>query len=509
MILRDFTWPTPCRINMWGDTEMRHVNFIKVLGLAGFSLLTACSSGFQAMNKPFSSLNGVGDLTNDIVNQAPKINCVMTNGATGATREIHTISEQDTFFSVLPRAGETLSLDCSSTSDENQNDLTFAIDTDYSPDAPNFVALSEVSSINLTAAGSYSYAIQATDKEGLKRVKTFTLVVQCQNDVIPAVDVAGISVVGTGTLNYFNYSVSAAAVTGGDGFEYSWDFNGDGVFDPFSMTSTDTWSATSSANDVFTIFANQRKIALKVRNSCQFETVVYADVNFSIPNIDRTAVAQAVPMGYHYIQADVRGRSGTVATDQRRNGDLIVTQMPSTPVKRVKCDYNYNRAGQKAGFNLYGMNWYNNGSEANFANVFLHGMSIKLTGIPDTGAASEQTYNQSHGVQLASISYDVSAADDGLPHETFNSIQTACTVEVTIVRAQPVAPCADGLKAEADFADLSAIQIYGEFNCPSIRNTANTASVAAENGKFFCEVAPSNQCIGGGGGGGGTPPPEQ
>jgi len=489
---------------------MRHANIIKVLGLMGVSLLTACSSGFEAMNKPFSSINGVGDLTNDIVNQAPKINCVMTNAATGATREIHTISEQDTFFSVLPRAGESLSLDCSSTSDESQSDLTYAIDMNYNPDAPNFTPLSAISSINLTAAGSHSFAIQATDKEGLKRVKTFTLVVQCQNDVIPAVDVAGISVVSNGTLNYFNYSVSAAAVTGGDGFEYSWDYNGDGVFDPYSMLSTDTWSTSSSADNVYTIFANQRKIALKVRNNCQFETVVYADINFDIPNIDRTAAAQAVPKGYHYIQADVRGGSGTVTTDQRRNGDLIVTQMPSTDVKRVKCDYNYKRTAQKAGFTLYGMNWYNKGSEANFANVFLHGMSIQLTEIPDTGASGEQTYSsQSQGVKLSSISYDVSAADDGLPHETFNSIQTPCTVEVTIVRAQPVAPCAAGQQESADFADQSAIQIYGEFNCPSIRNTAGTASVAAQNGKFFCEVAPSNQCIGGGGGGGGTPPPEQ
>jgi len=33
--------------------------------------------------------------------------------------------------------------------------------------------------------------------------------------------------------------------------------------------------------------------------------------------------------------------------------------------------------------------------------------------------------------------------------------------------------------------------------------------VAANNGKFFCEVAPVNQCVGGGGGGGGIPPPKQ
>lgn len=491
---------------------MRHSKLVTIAGLISISFITGCSAGFKPSTEHFASESGVGDLTNDIVNQAPRINCVLTDiTAGGMTRNLHTISEQDTFFSVPPRAGDALSLDCSATSDEDKNSVEYFIDMDYDPAAPDFVSLPAVSGMVLSqdAAGSHAVAIKAVDKEGLARIKTFTLVVQCQTDVYPDVDESAISVVRAGDLNFFNYSVNPAAVTGGDGFEYSWDFNGDGVYDPVSLASTNTWSSSSNANNIYTIFASQRKIGLKVRNSCQFETVVYATVNFDIPNIERTAAAQATPKGYHYIQADVRAVSGATSADQRRNGDLIVTQMPSSNVKRVKCDYNFKRNGQKAGFHLYGMNWYNKGGEADFANTYLHGMSINLNGIPDTGAAGEQTYNQSHGVSLASISYDVSAAEDGLPHETFNNIRTACTIEVSIVRAQPVAPCAAGQTAAADFADQSAIQIYGEFNCPNIRNTGGNANVAAQNGKFFCEVAPSNQCIGGGGGGGGTPPPEQ
>ncbi|MCB0366650.1 MAG: hypothetical protein KDD68_14745, partial [Bdellovibrionales bacterium] len=63
-------------------------------------------------------------------------------------------------------------------------------------------------------------------------------------------------------------------------------------------------------------------------------------------------------------------------------------------------------------------------------------------------------------------------------------------------------PCTTNT-GQVEFTPSSATVIYGEFNCPSLTNSLTGTAVGANNGKFFCEVAPQNQCIGGGGGGGG------
>ncbi|MBK8203361.1 MAG: hypothetical protein IPK68_13895 [Bdellovibrionales bacterium] len=281
-------------------------------------------------------------------------------------------------------------------------------------------------------------------------------------------------------------------------------------------SSGSTWIDSADANNVYSIFASaasqDRKAFLRVRNACNLESdTVSVDLPDELPNIERTLAAQAVPKPYYYLQADISGlgsQSETTSMFQRVNGPYLATQYPGEAYHRVICTYDFRTLAGKARFSIQGFNWYQGDNSVELSDEFLHGMEIKLNNIPDNGGQAAQTYNQSAGVRLSSALYKVSAASDGLVSENYNRIDTACAVEITIERAEGMQPCSENV-GQVAFEPQSATILYGEFNCPSLTNTRTNRATAAKNGKFFCEVAPVDQCVGGGGGGGGVPPREQ
>ena len=143
-------------------------------------------------------------------------------------------------------------------------------------------------------------------------------------------------------------------------------------------------------------------------------------------------------------------------------------------------------------------NYYKEGTE------FLHGLEIQVRDIQDNGGAALQTFTNAN---LAVASYRASAADDGIVSEIYNR-NSQCSVVIRVRRAEGVVPCAAGQTSQAEIS-APAVIILGEYSCPNLRDSNTLESVRLNNGKFFCEVAPINQCVGGGGGGGGVPPPEQ
>lgn len=480
------------------------MNRIKLAIICSVVGLTACGSNMKSASTTANQI--ASNLDPGAIQQAASINCSINNQSQpGQVQEIHTLDSMDTFFSANPKQGDNLAFDCSGTTDDGGG-VTFAIDTAYDPANPHFTPLTgDNFNLNMGTTGANTIAIQATDGEGLVRIKTFTVIVQCPTAVSPVLNVAGVHVTPGSMLNYFNYSVDSSAVSGGTGFKFAWDFNGDGVFDPYSMSNPNViWTNQNTVSNVYSIFANNRTIGLKVVNNCGYETDYQVSANFPMDNIARTPSSLAVVKPYYYIQADL---SSATLSGQRYNGDLLVTKYPADQYRRVQCDYKYKRVGQPASFTLEGFNWYDGTNSQSTNPAMVHGLDIAVQGIPDNGGMALQSYDQSNGVNIPTADYIASAASDGFPQMTFSRGVTGCTVHINIKRAVGVAPCDPGKTTVADVSAV-AVQIYGEYDCPSLVNPQGQ-SVALHNGKFFCEVAPVDQCIGGGGGGGGVPPPQQ
>jgi len=484
-----------------------------ILAALALAIGHGCTGGFQS-----GSIDGDGGGTATSVdpgalNQAPKVGCTVLNKSTGTVRTLNTVSSLDTFFPSNPIRATTLSFDCSGTNDEDGIDkLSFEIDTDFDPEAPQFVPLSGPAfDLPLPNVGAFPMALKVIDSDGSEQIKTFSTIVRCEEEIVPQVTGNPVMVSPSGKLNFFNYGVNSGALSGGTSFEFSWDFNGDGVYDPFSMmTPNDTWTNQTQLQNIYTIFASTadkpRRINLKIRNECMNEVRVTADVAFTMQNIARTPEAKAEKRGYYYLQSDI---SGLPLTDQRVNGDYIATQYPEDQeYERVRCDYKFKRLNQPAVFSIIGYNWYKGGSATDGSSTFIHGSEIRIQGIADKGIVGLQEFTSAQGAKITTSTYRASAADDGMNAENYSRIDIPCTVTIRVERADAVAPCAPNLKEAADFTDKAVI-LLGEFNCPKMTDTATGRSVAAENGKFFCEVHPSNQCVGGGGGGGGQPPPQQ
>ncbi|MCB0384344.1 MAG: hypothetical protein KDD43_03050 [Bdellovibrionales bacterium] len=488
-------------------------------------VLWSCHSGFDS-NQETKSTDGastaqnVDNLDAGVTNQAPKISCQITNlNNTSQKRSINTIGELDTFFLGYPQEGDTVSFDCSNTQDEG-NSVSFFIDSDYDAENPDFKPFD----FNLTlAAGNKTMALKAVDGDGLATVKTFAINAQCANGAKPVINASMVSITAESKHNFYTFSVPNGAVSGGKDFQFAWDFNGDGVFDPFDLNSSAgaIWNDSPVSQGIYSVFASagsHRRVALlRVRNGCNMESdTVQVEMANELPNIARTPESQAVKKGYYYLQSDIRSdsiaSSAAPTLKQRVNGPFLGTWYPGDKEKRVICSYNFEKLTSKASFTIQGLNWYTGGLQMDTGNQFIHGMEIRVNNIPDNGSSASQTYTQSDGVQLHSASYRVSAGDDGITHENFNRIDQACTIEITVQRDEGVMPCSSN-SDKVEFTPTTATIILGEFQCPTLTNSSTGKSVSAQNGKFYCEVAPVDQCVGAGGpcvngicsGGGGIP----
>jgi hypothetical protein len=462
-------------------------------------LLASCSGGGE------HAATSVNTQSANNYDQAPNINCNIVNTSQpGQSEQIHTVDSLDTTFSSNPKQGDVLSVDCSGTTDQ-VGGVQFSVATNYNVNAPAFVPVSGSSfQLTMSTTGIVPYAIQATDADGLVRVKTFNLIVQCLIQVSPQLNLAGVTVTPTSELNYFNYSVNPSAVSGGSGFQYEWDFNGDGVYDSYNLTNS-VWTSQNTVSNIYTIFATTtanptRNIGLTIINNCGYESSFQIPVSFPMQNIARTPQALATPMPYFYLQADV----SSSVQGQRDNGAVLLTWYPSDPIARVTCYYSYPGGGKPAGYTISAYNSYNETNQTDGGNPQVHGMSAQIGNIPDTGAVGLQSYTQADGVQVNSTNYLVAGVGDGFLADSFN-LNSTCTVHISVQRNQGITPCAQG---QTGPGNLPPVQIYGEFDCPSLIDSQGN-TVAAHNGKYFCEVGPQNQCFGGGGGGGGNSPPHQ
>ena len=307
-------------------------------------LLISCGSEMKTVSSSVSLDSE--EIDSGVANQAAKINCdLFLNNSSTAYRKISTISSTDTFSSNA-KEGDQIRFDCSNTEDETAVDsLSFSLDSDYQPSSPNFSNLPG-KNFNFTAnqVGRFPMALRVVDAQGKERIKTFTLVVECIDAQTPVLNTAGVNISAGSKLNHFNYSVSNGAVSGGQTFQYAWDFNGDYVFDSISLDNpNEIWTSQASLSNVYSTFVTdgqeRRQISVKVKNECEKESSYTISAQFPSFNIARTPSALAEERGYYYLQADIATTSSDTA-DQRKNGDVLITQYPEdTDLRRIECDY--------------------------------------------------------------------------------------------------------------------------------------------------------------------------
>lgn len=454
-----------------------------------------CSGGLTSKS---SQLNQVTSANSDGLdtaqpNQKPVVNCSFTSlQRSDVYMNVSTLNDQ--FSAERFNEDDSLSVDCSGTTDESAfSQLTLEIDQNYNSSSPNFQPL--MSSSFTLNPGLYPMAIRATDPQGETTVKTFNMVVTCNDRVSDPVvgNLNNLITASEGSaVGLYDFNITTSEISGGQSFEFAWDFNGDGVWDPFGEQKTGTkqlWSDIASRTDIYVNAQNSVQVGLQIRNECFRTTTVNVDVNLANSH-PVTAASPASPQGYYYVQGEMRdtGGSANALETQRKTRDYLATN--NEVFREFTCDYKGPRNGSGS-IEIRTLKQYR---DEDFS---IHGLNLDIVNIPDDG--SDGTFSVVANIQ--SMTAVMAGESDGISDDRFNRM-SGCNVSLTIVRATSTTPCQTGPDRRT-----GSIEYYGEFNCPTLMNS-NGSTMAVNNGRFYCGEAISDRCQGGGGGGGGQPPPQ-
>lgn len=475
-----------------------------LLGIAlSMVLFQNCSGGFDTSGSALninSNAEGNGLYLGE-VNSKPKLDCTISSGSRDSVYQRMSVFN-DEFSTDRFNIDDSLSIDCGDTQDESVlSSIKFEIDTDYDPAAPQFVAMSTNSvDLSFAAPGIHNVAVKATDPQGEAIIKAASVVVECAADApSPSINnpSSAISVAAGSEMGLFNYTINAGAVSGGDGFKYAWDFNGDNVFDPFEVKaqgSVDIWTADTLVEDQYSNLVNNRKLGLKIRNSCMKESKFNVTLNLdtSAHPVARNATSIAVITPYYYLQGDVKS---------------LTPGLPESEESRREADYLATDRSGKTNFQCIVQN--NNGKSSltiattkkyRTADMNIGGMEIRIKDITEPGTDGEHIIGVNDGQSVDKLYYSIGGEPDGIAQDSFSKTQD-CSVKLRIIRSTSVNPCDDGSSVEE-----KSHEVLGEFTCPELSNTLGQ-KIAVENGKFYCGYSFSDRCQGGGGGGGGGQPP--
>lgn len=429
-------------------------------------------------------------------NQAPKINCSIVNAAN--TSEVFKTLSSNSSGDVAvadPKDNNDLRFDCAATTDESAtSSLQFFVDTDYDANSPSWQPLADM---RLAATLRRPMAIRAVDPQGKASVKSFNLEVDCAVATPPSVSGVTLSVTPLARVNHFRVVVNGAA-----GLQYAYDFNGDGDFDPLDPGSFNVWTNQSSIADVYIANGGANgEIVARLKNNCGAEAEVRQAVNLNVRSL--ALAAPAAPLDHWYIEGTISGIN--TANAHRSSNDTAVTMYPDERDEdRMDCDFNKN--GSLATFKIAGNNYYQDSNDyTGSEGAYEHGLSLQVVNIPDSGADGLQQFTVSNGIRVNAAQYAVSTVDEtptqALLNERFNK-DGNFDVTLNMIRATAEIPCSDGSSVQS-----VAIQIYGSYSGPMRSTSGRTVTVS--NGKYFCEWAMADSCVGGQGQGGGEPPPPQ
>lgn len=356
--------------------------------------------------------------------------------------------------------------------------------------------------------------VEVHDPQGNIARKKFNIFVQCdEGEYGPVViDASGVTISADDPLNFFSYTLSESAITGGKGpFKIMWDYNGDGMFDG-------DWTDELSARE-YTVYRGLRDVQIKAWDTgCNYFGKLELgkldppQYDFEIPMADGVAGTKQGPQipGYYFLQAKLNGLDGN--DTKTTNVDFVSTWKigSAEQPKRVMCDYRKqssatsgSEGSQRSNFEIKALNKYvkADGSAVN------HGMILGIVDIDDAiGHASGGEMTEGESIEkhiqgrVSTVNYYTDTSADAVSQNTYQR-QGECAFDM-FIEFRPLGPGTCSTNPDLGYTTI----IDGTFSCPQMVTSAGL-KVEAEQGAFFCEVAKVDACPpGGGGGGGGLPP---
>jgi hypothetical protein len=435
--------------------------------------------------------------------QTPIVHCTVTNvGTNNVLMRVDDLTQASN-YSVGAIAPATIKVDCGQSASASGGLVNLSL----SVNGGSFVPLSSAYQNIIANPSLEQYSVKATDPgTGAVSTVAFSVPIQCDSTKYPAISLntAQIAVTAGSSAGYVNISAPAASGGAGGPYNYAIDINGDGRFDDYKQSYWNSASANSSPSwqNVYNLYNGTRSVQITVFDTaCQFEKTFQTNVNYLpiLPAIQKGAMA--AQESYMYIQGDVATLSNstdpadTVSQAVNASGPFDAMDDGKEPdgTQHIRCNYN-NGVYQMDGFNTY-----SDGNTTNSESLLKQDMSLSWQ-VNDPGNSGSITQSN---VPLTSMEYLTAEAPDGSASQYTYQMDSSCTANVSVQRSQAVQPCPTGESGTQSPVTI----ILGTFSCPKLASTSpdTTRSISINNGYFYCQVAPSNNCVGGGQSGG-TPP---
>lgn len=472
---------------------------ISFVGMAGGLIFFQNCSGFKANETSFDA--SLSSLTQEADLLKPAVDCSLIRESDNVVlRTINSLTPAESFTASVTE-GDKVRLDCSrskATAGGIAPD-NFQLITNTASLGSTQLSKSGVFELLFPTADRIPMQLDLIDSAGKKTTKIFDIVIRCATtQAPPLIDETKVSVQPSSQPGFFNLSAVGAVSGGRPPYQYAWDFQGDTGLDMQRQNNVwASWSNQPSVSDIYTLFANTRRIRIQARDACNLITTKEVDRNFALSRLP--ASSPATPMAFYYLQGDIRPEGPVAPLNPRVATVDLMAEQPASPPdgrKHVQCFYSRDANTNKAGLRIVSNNIYGSESDVQFS----HGATLVIENISDIGNMGSVAVGSP---RIGTAQYSVAEIADFSDAALYDR-KSECTLNLRINRTQAVVPCA------ADSSKFGTVlQFLGEYSCPSLRTPAG-AGVSIDNGKFFCEKGEIDMCPGGGGGGGGgNPPPAQ
>ena len=292
-------------------------------------------------------------LTNEVVNYAPEVHCVLTGTNPGSENQTLTFTTGGSQLDGNLTVDHSLSIDCTRSSDDKtaSSNLFHEISIDGSAFQPmrngNFAI-----SNNTLSVGVHPVILRVTDEENLPKILPANIVIAC-SDSESAPQFSGNPIsINQSKLNVYNFQVNPDAISNCPDCQFSWDFNGDGVFDPFGFVANGSVALWTSATSVqnHSNLVNHRKVKLRARNACYKVSTFTALISNNVlqtthaPSFTQDISINQIPNTYEYIQASISPTENSPAEansldEQRRTADFLGTRDPDNRRTSFNCNF--------------------------------------------------------------------------------------------------------------------------------------------------------------------------
>lgn len=434
----------------------------------------------------------------------PVINATLTqNGSSATFSTIRANEAGEASFSI----GSPIHVDLTASTDENQDSIVYQTVISSLGSADTVHNGSEFD-VQINEYGYYNIAITLRDINDKVRTENFDLIIACPLS-INNFTVSETPLAIPMTQHYFyNYDASSkinrASGFVDRGFQYMWDFNGDGKFD--------TGWVNTSAVEEYASYAMQRSVRVKVRdNYCPNHIKEAIFVNSNLTPLFEDGVMNAgiispILGDYNFIQGVVL-RNNTAETVSNPSEDsfagkyLATHQRLVTGIQKMdsplRMECSYNRASRfDIGISPATLTIEGKYTNDNFdsAKTLHHGIQLRVEGLMDDGVSNITTT----GAYISSGSF---YSDEDLDNEArfvtgFENGQCSITLQTEGTRGQGT--CG----TTADVSIQLYREIWGVYECTN-------SDLTIRQGEFSCVVNNVDPCpVGGGGGGGTSPVPE-